>query len=77
MTESKEICTVYLGTCDKDNDYTLYENGRVKRFFDENMWKCNLTGWLEARSLKDDVKKALLNECPEELKEKAKKLLFP
>lgn len=76
MAEPNEICTVYLGTSSKDNDYTLFEDGRVKRFYDENMWKYNLTEWLNAGTLSDYIKEALLEKCPEEMKEKAKKLLY-
>ena len=77
MTETKEICTVYLGTSSKDNDYTLYEDGNVKRYYDENMWKHSLTEWLKAESLGNNIKEALFNKCPEEMKEKAKSLLYP
>ncbi|MEA5551656.1 hypothetical protein VB713_11810 [Anabaena cylindrica UHCC 0172] len=77
MTEAKEICTVYLGTSMKDDDYTLYEDGRVKHYYDENMWKHSLTEWHEAKSLSSDKKEALLNKCSEDMKEKAKKLLYP
>ncbi|MBD2450178.1 hypothetical protein H6G76_24060 [Nostoc sp. FACHB-152] len=77
MTEPEEICTAYLGTSTKDNDYTLYADGRVKRFYDENDWKYNLTEWLRAENLSSQVKESLLDRCSEENKDKARKLLYP
>ena len=75
MTEPKEICTVFLGSSGLDNDYTLYEDGRVKRFYDRNMYSLNHENWLDAKDLNTSIKQELLDECPEELREKARQLL--
>lgn len=75
MTEPKEICTVCLGRSGLDDDYTLYEDGRVERFYDKNMYSLNKRAWLDAKNLKPYIKQELLNKCPEDLKEKARQLL--
>jgi len=76
MTEPKEICSVDLGSSMRENEYTLYEDGRVLRYYDKNPWSNNNENWLEAKTLGDDIKQRLLDECPEELKEKARELLY-
>lgn len=77
MTESKKICTVYLGSSMLDDDYTLYEDGRVKHYYDHNMYSLNHEDWLEAKTLSDQIKQKLLDKCPEKSKEKARELLYP
>lgn len=76
MTEPKEICNVDLGSSLLDNEYTLYEDGRVKRYYDDNQWSLNNLDWLEGKTLSDHIKQKLLDKCPEELKEKARELLY-
>jgi hypothetical protein len=76
MTESKEICSVDLGGSFLDNEYTLYEDGRVKRYYDDNQWSLNNVAWLEGKTLSDHIKQKLLDKCPKEFKEKASELLY-
>ncbi len=75
MTEPKEICTVFLGSSTLDDDYTLYENGQVKRFYDQHAWSLNNEEWLDARNLNTFTKQKLLDKCSEKDKEKARQLL--
>lgn len=77
MTEPKEICTAYFGSSMLDDDYTLYSDGRVKHYYDRNMYSLNHEDWLEAKNLSDNIKQKLLDKCPEELKQKARELLYP
>ena len=58
-----------------DDDYTLYDDGRVKRFYDRNAYSLNNEAWLDAKNIKTYIKQELLNKCPEELKEQARQLL--
>ena len=51
MTEPTEICSVDLGNACLDDEYTLYEDGRVKRYYDRNGWSLNNEDWLEAKTL--------------------------
>ncbi|MBW4671243.1 MAG: hypothetical protein KME60_28430 [Cyanomargarita calcarea GSE-NOS-MK-12-04C] len=76
MTKAQEICTVHLGSSTLDDDYTLYEDGQVRHYYDQNMYSHSHEDWLKAQTLSDDIKKKLLNKCPEELKEKTKTLLY-
>jgi hypothetical protein len=81
MTTAKEICTVHLGSPMLDDDYTLYEDGKIRHFYDNNPWpsqdlnNLNQEEWLDPINVSDSIKLKLLDKCPEELKEKAKKLL--
>ncbi|RQH50260.1 hypothetical protein D5R40_06430 [Okeania hirsuta] len=75
MSEIKEICTVYLGNSMLDDDYTLYEDGQVKRFYDRNQWSLNNEEWVEVKNLSDRIKQKLLDKCPEDYKNKARQLL--
>lgn len=77
MSESKVICTVYLGGPVLDDDYTLYEDGQVKHYYDRNLYSLNLVDWLEAQTLSEDIKQQLLDKCSEDLKGKARALLYP
>jgi hypothetical protein len=81
MTTAKEICTVCLGSPMLDDDYILYEDGKIKHFYDNNPWpsqdlnNLNQEEWLDSSKLSDSIKLKLLDRGPEESKEKAKKLL--
>ena len=74
MTEVREICTIYLGSSMLDDDYTLYEDGRVKHYYDRNAWSLNNEEWLDPSKITDSIKQKLFEKCPEESKEKVKKL---
>jgi hypothetical protein len=75
MTEVKQICTIYLGSPMLDDDYTLYEDGRVKHYYDQNAWSLNNEEWLNLSEITDSIKQKLFDKCPEESKEEVKKLL--
>lgn len=78
MTQSKEICTVHLGSSTRINDYTLHEDGRVNHYYDRsNAYSRDEESWHEAGTLGDEIKQKLLDKCPEELIEKVKGLLYP
>jgi hypothetical protein len=75
MIEAKAICTIYCRKGLLDDEYTLYEDGKVLRYYDEHQWSLNQEKWFKATEIADYLKQELLNECPEELKEKARELL--
>lgn len=75
MSEAKMICSVNVGRGMLDDFFTLYEDGRVHREYDKNTFSLNNQRWLVASDLSQDIKEKLLDECPKDLKEKAKILL--
>jgi hypothetical protein len=75
MAEVQEICTIYLGSSMLDDDYTFYEDGKVKHYYDRNAWSLNNEEWLDPSKITDSIKHKLLEKCPEESKEEVKKFL--
>lgn len=71
-----EICRVDMrpGSL-KDNYYTLYTNGEVKREYDENDWQFNLSEWVEIKHLSGNIKQKMMEKAPAEYKAKAAELL--
>ena len=72
----KEICTIYLGKGQLDNDYTIYENGKVYHFYDRNPFKLNIEEWLTVNQLTDETKKLLLDKCPSNVYDTLKNVLY-
>jgi len=58
-----------------DDDYTLYEDGRIVHEYDQSQFKFNLTRELSAAELKETVKDRLIAAASNEDKDLAKKLL--
>jgi hypothetical protein len=60
-----------------DDDYTLFESGKVLHEFDKHTYPGgqNLKEELNSSQLNDEVKNRLLNAAPEADKDLAKKLL--
>lgn len=73
----KEICTIEIGKGVLDDDYTFYESGKVKHFYDQSIYKPNVEKWLEAHQIDDFRKGKIIEKCPEVNKEQITKLLFP
>ena len=71
----KEICTISIGGPALEDDYTFYESGKIKRFYDQNQYKLNNEEWIEAKDINDSKKKRLLEKCEEIYKEKISNLL--
>jgi len=75
MTAVQEICTIYLGSSTLDDDYTFYEDGRAKHYYDQNAWSLNNEEWPDPSKITDSIKQKLFEKCPKESKEEVKKLL--
>jgi hypothetical protein len=59
----KEICTISIGNGIVDDDYTFYEDGKIKRFYDRNSFSYNLTEWVEVEEIFDVKKAKLIEKC--------------
>ena len=74
---NKEICTIFIGNGVLDDDYTFYEDGTIKRFYDQNQFKYNLEEWVTPDQISDHKKQKLLDKCEVAHKEQIQKILFP
>jgi len=70
-----EICTIEIGNGFLANDYTFYDDGRIKHFYDRNAYKPNQTRWLKASEISESQKNKILEKCPEDFKERLKTML--
>jgi len=71
-----EICTIDLRKDPFfDDDYTFYEDGKIKRFYDKSSYRHSLESWLKPEEITDETKQLLLDKCPENFKEKIRSIL--
>jgi hypothetical protein len=59
----KEICTICLGDGVLDDDYTFYNSGKIKRFYDRNSFKFNIEEWIDAKNIPASKKAEILEKC--------------
>jgi hypothetical protein len=71
-----EICTVSLGKASMDNDYTFYQNGKIKHFHDRSIYDPNIVEWLEASQINDSTKNKILENCSTEYKGQVSDILY-
>jgi|TARA_R110002051_G_scaffold114925_5_gene187887 hypothetical protein len=74
--EDKIIYSVSIGDGMYDNDFTFYESGKIKRYWDENNWNYDNTAWLTGKEIKDSHKTKILEQLPDKLKEQISAILF-
>lgn len=72
---SKEIVTISIPNGQLDNDYTFFEDGKIRHNYDQSIYKPNLESWLNASNISDTEKTKILKECPPEFKAKITSLL--
>ena len=70
-----EICTVYAGVNGLDDDYTFFEDGTIKRFYDRNSHRLSLTEYIIPSDIKDSKLERIIANCPAEHLEKVKAIL--
>ena len=72
---SKEIVTISVPKGDLDNDYTFFEDGKIRHNYDQSAYKTGLEAWISARNIPDADKAKILKECPAQFKLKITALL--
>jgi len=72
---SKEIITISVPKGQLDNEYTFYEDGKIKYSYDQNIYKPNLEAWITARDISEGERDKILKECPLNLKPQISQLL--
>ena len=78
MEKDKIICTIHsMKNGMFDNDYTFYEDGRIKHFYDQNQWSLDIEEWITPEQISNNEKKRLINECSKNYKSKIEKILSP
>lgn len=75
MSGSKEIVTISVPKGDLDNDYTFFEDGKIRHNYDQSEYKLGLEAWITARSIPEADKAKILKACPPEHKIKITALL--
>ena len=75
MNGSKEIVTISVPKGDLDNDYTFFEDGKIRHNYDQNSNKLGLEAWITPRSIADSEKDKIMRACPPELKIKITAIL--
>ncbi|MBS1665278.1 MAG: hypothetical protein JST68_29805 [Bacteroidetes bacterium] len=75
MNGSKEIVTISVPKGDLDNDYTFFEDGKIRYNYDQNDNKRGLETWISASRITDSEKDKILKACPLQFKAKISALL--
>lgn len=75
MNVSKEIVTISVPKGDLDNDYTFYEDGKIRHNYDQSATKTGLEIWISARNIPDADKEKILKVCPSEFKARVTSIL--
>jgi hypothetical protein len=70
MNSSKEIVTISIPKGDLDNDYTFFEDGKIRHNYDQHANKLGLEAWITPRKIAEADKEKILKACPQELKAK-------
>lgn len=71
-----EICTVSLGKASMDNDYTFYQNGKIKRVHDPNIHRPDVVEWLASSQISDITKNKILEHCSAKYKDQVSDILY-
>lgn len=71
----KEICTISIASTWLGDEYTFYEDHKIKRVYDNHSLSSNRTEWLEAHQISKHNKDKLIKNCPEEFKEQVMQIL--
>lgn len=63
-----EICIISIGDGWLDDDYTFYDDGKIRHFYDQHPTKNSITKWLKPDEINEEQKKQILAKCPSEYK---------
>lgn len=75
MNGSKEIVTISVPKGDLDNDYTFFEDGKIRHNYDQSQYKLGLEQWLSASRIDAGEKEKILKACPAQFKIKIQSIL--
>jgi hypothetical protein len=72
---SREIVTISVPKGELDNDYTFFEDGKIRHNYDQSVYKTGLEAWINARNIPAGDKEKILKECPPQHKIKIAAIL--
>ena len=75
MAGSKEIVTISVPKGDLDNDYTFFEDGKIRHNYDQSQYKLGLEQWISAGRIESAEKERILKACPLQFKVKITAIL--
>jgi hypothetical protein len=75
MSGSKELVTISVPKGDLDNDYTFFEDGKIRHNYDQNINKMGLEAWITPRSIPESDREKILKACPLQFRAKITALL--
>ena len=75
MNGAKEIVTISVPKGDLDNDYTFFEDGKIRYNYDQSDNKRGLETWIPASRINDSEKDKILKACPLQFKAKISVIL--
>jgi hypothetical protein len=75
MSGSKEIVTISVPKGDLDNDYTFFDDGKIRHNYDQSQYKLGLEAWITPRSIPEGDKEKILKVCPLMFKSKITAIL--
>ena len=64
MAISKEIATVSIPKGEFENDYTFFEDGKIRHNYDQHANKLDLEEWLSPGNISDAEKEKIIKACP-------------
>ncbi|WP_300686354.1 hypothetical protein [Chryseobacterium sp.] len=71
----KEICKISITSSWLGDEYTFYDNSKIKRVYDNHSLNSNRIEWLEPQQISKQNKDRLVRSCPEEFKEQIMQIL--
>ncbi|KPE49871.1 hypothetical protein [Chryseobacterium indologenes] len=71
----KKICTISIVSDWLGDEYTFYEDHKIKRDYDNHSLNSHQTEWLEPQQISKQNKDKLIRSCPEEHKEQVMLIL--
>lgn len=75
MSGSKELVTISVPKGDLDNDYTFFEDGKIRHNYDQNANKMGLEAWITPRGIPEIDREKILKACPLQFRAKITALL--
>lgn len=71
------ICKVDIREGMFDNDFTFYNDGRIKHYYDKNYFNYDNTAWVSHDQIRESEKKKILDKLDGSLKDRIERILYP
>jgi hypothetical protein len=72
-----KVCIIEFSRGVLDNDYHIYDDGRIEHLYDKSYFDHSYTTWLTVEDLGEEFKQKLLRKCPKEHIETVRGILYP